>query len=322
MSSHALSSFNPGFRQMFAPGKLTLGLLFPIEAYKTDVPTLERQAERAAMADSGGFAGLWCRDIPLRDPQFGDVGQILDPWVWMTFMLQHIKRASLATGSLIVPLRHPIHLAKAASSLDMLSGGRMVLGLASGDRASEFPAFAVDHEQRAEQYRQGFEFVGRLLSETSPNIDSPLGRMQFLDMLPHPQHGRIGLGSTGMARQDGRWLVENSDFWLTHMRPLQQHEGVMLQLQGLVKQTLGEDAFKPIAQSMYLDLTDDPDSKPMPIYLGYRLGRNHLINLLEYLQELGVNHVAFVMKLSIRPVEDVLAELIEHVVPHFQANAV
>lgn len=320
MANYPLPSFNPGYRRVFAPGKLTLGLFFPIEAYKTDIPTLNQQTERARRADQAGFAALWCRDIPLRDPEFGDVGQILDPWVWMTSMLTHVENATLATGSLILPLRHPVHLAKAATSLDQLANGRLLLGLASGDRAREFPAFGADHDQRGEQFRQGFDYLQRLLTDQSPHIDSPLGSMQFMDLLPRPQHGRIGLGSTGMSQQKADWLVNQSDFWLTHMRPIQQHEAVMLQWQGLVQQHCGEGAFKPIAQSLYLDLASDPDAKPMPIYLGYRVGRNNLINLLEYLQELGVNHVALIMKNSIRPVDEVLEELISFVLPSFPAH--
>jgi catechol 2,3-dioxygenase-like lactoylglutathione lyase family enzyme len=74
---------------MFASNRLTLGLFFPLAAYAGDVPDLAGQAELAAMADKGGFSALWTRDVPLQDPTFGDLGQVIDPFVWMGYMLNH-----------------------------------------------------------------------------------------------------------------------------------------------------------------------------------------------------------------------------------------
>src|SRR4051794_33016689 len=57
-----------GFRTMFAPGRLTLGVFFPIEAYQGDQPTMRDQERLARRAEELGFAALWVRDVPLRDP--------------------------------------------------------------------------------------------------------------------------------------------------------------------------------------------------------------------------------------------------------------
>ena len=72
-----------GFRKMFAPGRLTLGVFFPIEAFKGDQPTMRNQERLARRAEELGFAALWFRDVPLRDPTFGDIGQVFDPWVYL-----------------------------------------------------------------------------------------------------------------------------------------------------------------------------------------------------------------------------------------------
>ena len=68
-----------GFQRMFAPGRLTLGVFFPIEAFKGDQPTMRNQEYLARRAEELGFAALWFRDVPLRDPNFGDIGQVYDP---------------------------------------------------------------------------------------------------------------------------------------------------------------------------------------------------------------------------------------------------
>ncbi|MDX1802179.1 MAG: LLM class oxidoreductase [Marinobacter sp.] len=308
-----------GFRRVFAPRKLTCGLFFPIAAYRGDMPELGDQTTLAAKADEGGFAALWSRDVPLRDPDFGDVGQILDPWVWMTYMLPFVRQAALATGSLILPLRHPIHLAKAAASLDTLSGGRLMLGLASGDRAIEFPAFGVDHAGRGDRFREGFRYLEALLGETYPVLRTSLGELSGADLVPKPAHGRLPLGITGGARQTPGWVAEHADFWLTYPRPLQQMAQVMAQWRQSVHEA-GAQLEKPVAQSLYIDLAEDPDESPKPIHLGYRLGRNWLIQLLGGLQEIGVNHVAFILRFSRRPAAEVLDELIAEVIPTFPAH--
>ncbi|WP_234815094.1 LLM class flavin-dependent oxidoreductase, partial [Noviherbaspirillum denitrificans] len=123
-----------GFRRMFSPDRLTLGVFFPIESFERDQPSMQHQEYLARRAEELGFAALWFRDVPLRDPSFGDIGQVFDPWVYLGWIAAQTREIALATGSIVLPLRHPLHTAKAAASVDQLSGGRLVLGLASGDR--------------------------------------------------------------------------------------------------------------------------------------------------------------------------------------------
>src|SRR4029078_4197747 len=97
---------HPGFRKMFAPGRLTFGVFFPIEAFQGDEPTMRDQERLARRAEELGYAALWVRDVPLRDPTFGDVGQIYDPWVYLGWVAAQTHTIALATGSIILPLRH------------------------------------------------------------------------------------------------------------------------------------------------------------------------------------------------------------------------
>jgi hypothetical protein len=62
----ATDRHSPGFRRMFAPGAMTLGVFFPIEAFERDEPTMRDQERLAARAEELGFAALWTRDEPLR----------------------------------------------------------------------------------------------------------------------------------------------------------------------------------------------------------------------------------------------------------------
>eukprot|EP01036_Dinobryon_divergens_P020502 gene20502-28129_t len=137
---------NRGWQRVFQRGKLTLGIMFPIEAFERDQPTMHNQVALAQFAEKAGFSSLGFRDVPLRDPNFGDVGQVFDPWAYLGYMAAQTTEIALLTASIILPLRHPIHIAKAAASIDQLSNGRLLLGIATGDRMVEFPAFDVDFE--------------------------------------------------------------------------------------------------------------------------------------------------------------------------------
>ncbi|MGT2489009.1 LLM class flavin-dependent oxidoreductase [Methylobacterium oryzae CBMB20] len=114
--------------------------------------------------------------MPLRDPNFGDVGQIYDPWVWLGWIAAQTREIALAMGSIVLPLRHPIHTAKAAGSMDRLSGGRFVMGVASGDRPIEFPAFGVPAEERDVLFRESLGVIRTTLEEGFPTLRSRFGR--------------------------------------------------------------------------------------------------------------------------------------------------
>ncbi|MFP3560007.1 LLM class flavin-dependent oxidoreductase, partial [Paraburkholderia sp. SIMBA_049] len=119
------------------------------------------------------FAAAWVRDVPLFDPAFGDAGQVFDPFTYLAYLAAQTQRIALVTGSAIFALRHPIDLAKAAATLDTLSGGRLVLGIASGDRPVEFPAYGLDHDSRGERFAQSVDYFRQLLAEHPGPIQSP-----------------------------------------------------------------------------------------------------------------------------------------------------
>ena len=132
---------NHATSRTFQPDKLTLGLVAPLESHRSSpLPSLERHLERARLADTLGFRALWLRDVPFNVPSFGDAGQMHDPFVYLGILSGVTNNISLGVASIILPLRHPAHVAKAAASVDVLSGGRLLLGVASGDRPEEYPA--------------------------------------------------------------------------------------------------------------------------------------------------------------------------------------
>jgi len=316
MSDH---TYGRGFHTVYAKDHLTLGIGVPIEAYQSPVPQMQNQIELIQRAEAGGFAAVWCRDVPLLDPSFGDAGQMYDPWVWLGYIAAQTTCIALGTGSIILPLRPPIDLAKAASSVDQLSRGRLIAGVASGDRPVEYSVYDVPFEPRDKSFRDTFALI-KATTHKPENWDNQMAvQSRQVDLLPKSYAGDIPLFVTGNSRQSIDWIAENADGWLMYPRPLDQQQQVLLQWQKAV--TEAGRTWKPFSQSLYIDLMDTPDTPPSPIHLGYRLGRNHLIELLQQLREIGVNHVTFNIRFSSRPVGDVLQELIEYVIPEFPKNA-
>lgn len=311
-----------GFSRTFAPGKLSLGMMMPTAPLVHGVPNMTDQLTQAARIDELGFAALWSRDVPLFDPEFGDAGQIYDPWVWLSQLAARTKNIALSTAGIVLPLRHPIHVAKAAASLDVLSGGRFMLGAASGDRATEYPAFGYDHATRGQAYRDGIQTIRQLTEHDFPRFASgPTAFDGGLDLLPKPTAPSLPLFAVGSGQQSVQWIAEHMDGWISYPRDIEDQRRRI----GLWHTALGQRAhgqFKPFAQSLFVDLAEDPDTPQSPIFLGFRFGRNRLIDHLEGLQNLGVHHVMINLRHSTRPAAEVVEELGSEVLPFFPAHGV
>lgn len=280
-----------------------------------DVPemNIEKQMKLAKRAEELNFASLFVRDVPLRDPNFGDVGQIYDPFTYLGYVTANTEKIALGTGSIILTLRHPLHVAKAAASIDRLSGERLILGVATGDRPIEFPAFSVNPEDRSELFRESMAVMRKVWREHFPSIDSARVHMTSGDMLPKPKLSDIPVMVTGHSGQSPEWIAEHSDGWIYYPRPLKFQKALIDNWRSLTEE------FKPFTQSLYIDLTEDPNHVPIPIHLGFRTGRVFLIEFLESLRDAGVNHVIINLKYGQRPVEEVIEELGEFVLPHLPA---
>ncbi|HEX2689480.1 MAG TPA: LLM class oxidoreductase [Kofleriaceae bacterium] len=297
---------HPGWRRLFVPGRLTLGLFFPIEAYLGDTPTMRDQERLARRAEELGFAALWVRDVPLRDPSFGDVGQIYDPWVWLGHIAGLTREVALVTGAIVLPLRHPLHVAKAAASVDRLSDGRFILGVATGDRPSELGAFGVDVADRGAAFRRHLEAVRGAWGD-------PPAPPDHLELVPRPPYGDTPILVTGRSQQTLGWIAANADGWVTYPRPPAQQAAVLAEWRAATRAVGAGD--KPFAQSLYIDLASDPQASPRRIHLGWELGREPLVQLLETYARLGIGHVVLNLKYGHRSAHDVVEELGDHVLP-------
>ncbi len=315
-----MSQFEPinkAYNTVFRPGELNIGIVSPIERYtQSPVPSLERHLERVKLAEAAGFAAIWVRDVPFNVPSFGDAGQTFDPFTYLGYLAAHTEHIALATGSIALPLHYPVHVAKSAATIDQLSGGRLILGVASGDRPEEYPAMQMNFEQRDQAFREAFEYI-RAAAGSFPHHQSELyGHMNGqIDVLPKPTGHKLPILITGHSRQTIDWIAEHGDGWMYYPRNLYMQQYNIQEFKQKAQATGDYD--KPFMQPLYLDLMADDDFIPQPIHLGFRMGAHHAIEYFEQLRSLGVNHIGLNLRFSSSPIDKAIERIAEKILPHF-----
>lgn len=309
-------SINKAYNSVFKVGKLSIGLVVPLESYPVgSEPNMADDIARIQYAEQLGFSAVWLRDVPFNVPAFGDAGQIYDPFVYLGMLAGQTKRIALGVASIILPLRHPVHVAKAASSIDALSQGRLLLGVASGDRPEEYPALNMTHQDRGVRFRNSFEYIRRM-AEAKPHFSNQYGELNGdIDMLPKPNGTHLPMLLTGSSQQDPDWLAQNGDGWMTYPRNISLQAKIVDDWRERIFAHGGSN--KPAMQSLYIDLVDDPNMTPEPIHLGFRTGINYLRIYLKSLEEIGMNHVALNLRFNQANIPNTLERIASELLPDF-----
>ena len=307
---------NRAYNTVFQPGQLSVGLVVPLESYADSaVPDMARHVQRAQMADELGFSALWLRDVPFNVPSFGDAGQVFDPFVYLGALAVSTRDIALGVASVVLPLRHPAHVAKAAASADVLSGGRLLLGIASGDRPDEYPALNMGFEDRGARFRDSVDYI-RAMADPYPQRDTAQGTLSGgIDMLPKPSGGELPLLITGGSQQSPDWVARNGNGWMTYPRNAAAQGRVVADYRRRISEAGLPD--KPVMQSLYVDLVAQADAPPRPIHLGFQSGTDYLRRDLSEVRDLGINHVALNLRFNGAEIEPTMQQLADEILPEF-----
>lgn len=312
-------AFNRAWDHVLGAGHLTLGLMTPLAREPGAPADLAREAALAARADALGIAALWTRDVPLIVPQGStrEAAVLDDPFIWLALLAGATRTAALGTAAAVLPLRHPLHVAKAAWSLDRLSGGRFILGVGSGDRPEELAPFGVDTAPE-QLFRERWHTLAAALSTDEQVRAGLLASTGGYAPTPAPA-ARIPLLVVGTARQSLQWIAAHADGWATYHREEARQQGrIALWERALAERAGGVP--KPFVQSLQLELLADPDAPAQPLELGLRAGRIALLGYLERMAGLGVAHMLVNLQ-GPRPVEDQVEELGREIVPVLASGA-
>ncbi|MCU0670302.1 MAG: TIGR03619 family F420-dependent LLM class oxidoreductase, partial [Myxococcota bacterium] len=162
------------------------GINFGVCTQPDDVVRVARAAEAA------GFESVWTAEhVVLPDPQVPPSPvpahvPILDPAVALAFVAAHTTRIRLATGIVILPQRNPVVLAKEMASLDVLSKGRLILGVGVGYLKPEFDAIGADFAHRGARMDESLDAILALWTQAKPAFAGETIRFGGIDAQPRP----------------------------------------------------------------------------------------------------------------------------------------
>ena len=178
--------------------------------------------EMARTLEQAGFRSLWVADhvvlpaeIQSRYPFAADgkatwstTMPYFDAIVAMALIASATERATIGTAVLVLPLRNPVVLAKQAASLDVLSGGRLSLGVGAGWLREEFEALGVPFDARGKRLVEGIRILRECWTGTYQGdivfAPTPVGALPIYV----GGHSEIALRRAG-ALGDG-WLGQQS----------------------------------------------------------------------------------------------------------------
>ena len=267
-------------------------------------PDLQRHAELARLADRLGFRALWVRDVPVYDPAFGDAAQVFEVFSYLGYLAGITNDILLGTGAVVLPIREPLLTLKSARSVQRLSGDRLLLGVASGDRPVEYPLFSRDFDTRGSRFREQIALLREGAASHLP---------QGLDVLP-ADGPALPLFVAGLAQQQPAWIGQHMDGCLAYPGTPQDHA----QRVAAWRAVAGN---KPYASFIHLDLVADADAPLQRWRFGLRGGRNALLAELHAMQAAGVDHIGLQFRRNERPLAETFHEIAEYVLPHFPAHA-
>ena len=202
--------------------RFTIGLPTDHVGHAGEFVTGAAVMECAAAAEAAGFDACFVTDHPAPDSKWlaGGGHHALDPFVALSFAAAASTRLRVQTHILVLPYRNPLLTAKSVLSLDVLSGGRVILGVASGYLKPEFAALGVDFDERNELTDEAIDVMRRAWTEDEVVVEGRHFRTRGTSMRPHPpqQPGPpiwIGGNSTAAIRR----AAERGQGWVPFPNP-------------------------------------------------------------------------------------------------------
>ncbi|MBV9552120.1 MAG: TIGR03619 family F420-dependent LLM class oxidoreductase [Alphaproteobacteria bacterium] len=190
---------------------MRLGIHLPQIGRKASPDGIRRAA---VQAEQLGFADVWTSEhiIVPAGAMYPPSPNFYDPVLTLTWAAAHTSRVGLGTSVLVLPMRHPLPLAKELATLQNLSGGRLILGAGVGWMEAEFAALGVPFSERGRRMDEGIAMMRAVWSDDPVSFEARwvpalIDRMR---MMPKPEKPiPIWIGGTSepalrrAARLDG-----------------------------------------------------------------------------------------------------------------------
>ncbi|MDQ1533030.1 MAG: hypothetical protein QOF28_791 [Actinomycetota bacterium] len=170
-------------------------------------------------AEAAGFDSVWVGEhVILPDPQvppspMGPQDPALDPLLALAWAAAHTSTVRLATGIVILPQRNPVVLAKQVASLDVLSNGRVTLGIGVGYLEPEFRAIGADYENRGAVTDEYLDAMHHLWYDEHPEFHGRFADFTGVDAYPRPVQQPMPIVIGGHTKRAYHRAVARGQGW-------------------------------------------------------------------------------------------------------------
>ena len=224
-------------------------------------PELQRRVAQAA--EEVGFESVWTGEhvaMPMRDNPVPTPPEtpFLDSLVSLARIAGFTSRLRLGTGILVLPHHNPVLLAKALTSLDVLSGGRLIAGFAGGYVEAEFRALGIDFHQRGAITDQHLAAIRALWTEPEPRFSGRFASFSDVRFEPKPAqrpHPPIVFGGT--AEPALRRAARVGDGWYGFALTVERTAEIVAELARLRARTGRREQPLEISLTTFEPLTDE-----------------------------------------------------------------
>jgi probable F420-dependent oxidoreductase len=158
-----------------------------------------------------------------------------EPFVLFGFLAAATRRVELVTGVLILPQRQTALVAKQAAAVDVLSAGRLRLGVGVGWNAVEFEALGERFTNRGARIEEQIAVLRALWARDLVTIEGQWHRVTDAGLNPLPPRPTIPIWMGGESEPVVRRAARLADGWMPHFRPGPEAQAIVDRLHGLIR---------------------------------------------------------------------------------------
>ncbi|HEU5194985.1 MAG TPA: LLM class F420-dependent oxidoreductase [Methylomirabilota bacterium] len=167
-------------------------------------------------AEALGFDSVWVHDHVFNvghvRERIGD-GPYYEPLALLSYVAARTSRVKLGTSVLVLPYHNPIRLAKTAATLDVLSGGRLILGVGVGAIEGEMEAMGTPFKQRGAFTDEAIAVMRELWTSETPRFDGRFSHFAGMPFSPKPVQRPIPITIGGASPAAIRRAARSGDGW-------------------------------------------------------------------------------------------------------------
>lgn len=237
---------------MLSQSGLKLGIALP-QGFRDGAIDLALVREYAQQAEAAGFDDLWTME------QITGRHAFLEPVTLLAYLSSITQRIRLGTAVLVTNLRNPLQLAKAAGTVDHLSGGRLTLGIGLGGGTRMYGAYGLPEDRRVARFIEGINVMKALWTQETATLEGDFWQLAGVPMEPKPlqkPHPPLWFGAHTEAAQ--RRAIRHGDGWMgAGSTDVEEFFVELARMKQLLAEAGRDISTFPLSKRIYLSVDDD-----------------------------------------------------------------